>query len=262
MGSEIAYRHDVPYRCVKSSMTEFCIHSDWPVPPNIKAVTTLRTGGYSRKPCHSLNLGTRVDDDPEAVRQNRSLVKEKLSMPSDPVWLYQTHGKRVINAAYAGDNEEADASYADTAGIVCAVMTADCLPVLLCNPKSGFIAAIHAGWRGLLKGVVEATIETAGRDLVVWLGPAIGPNAFQVGDEVREAFVNKSRGFEPAFRPQQPGKWLADLYTIATTILNCEGIKRVYGGGYCTYSDATRFFSHRRDGRTGRMGTFIWREEG
>jgi len=229
-----------------------------PAPANVKAMQTTRLGGVSAAPYDSLNLGMHVKDNLMHVAQNRQLLGQFL--PSEPVWLNQVHGIRVENAADTNCVPDADASFSTRSNVVCVTMTADCLPVLLCNQAGTVVAAVHAGWRSLCDGVIEATVKTMkvdGAQLMAWLGPAIGPNAFEVGAEVRAQFIEKDAQAESAF-VQSGNKWLGDLYQIATQRLNRLGVTQVYGGGLCTFSDKSRFFSYRRDGDTGRMGTFIW----
>jgi hypothetical protein len=234
---------------------------DWPAPANVRAVQTTRIGGVSVEPYASLNLGGHVGDDPAAVAQNRVLLRAKL--PADPVWLKQVHGNIVADGDSAGGVPEADASVAHKPGKVCAVMTADCLPLLLCDDAGTVVAAAHAGWRGLAGGVVEAAVRAmnvAPARLLVWLGPAIGPQAFEVGEDVRQAFLSHYAGAAQAFAPHGDGKWLADIYLLARQRLALLGVARVYGGGLCTYRDKEQFYSYRRDGATGRMASLIWLE--
>ena len=241
-------------------MNPFWIEPDWPAPANIRAASTLRGGGHSRGVFDSLNLGAHVGDDPDAVRSNRQRLRQELSVPAEPVWLHQVHGSRVICAHAPGD-ATGDAAVTDRAGTVCAVMTADCLPILLCNRKGTKVAAVHAGWRGLAGGVVEAAVSALGdSDLLAWMGPAIGPSAFEVGEDVLQAFTERLGDCGEAFTPGAEGRWHADIYRLARTIMGQMGVKAVYGGEDCTYSDPERFFSYRRDGQTGRMATLIWRE--
>ncbi len=241
------------------SLLEHCIIPDWPAPPNVKALQTTRSGGYSKAPYDSLNLGTHVGDNPLVVNRNRMLLAPL--MPSEPVWMNQVHGVHVVDAGHAGCVPQGDASVSVHSGAVCVVMTADCLPVLLCDEQGTVVAAAHAGWRGLCDGVIEATVQAMNvptATLMAWLGPAIGAAAFEVGDEVREAFVSRQPQAAAAFVAGAPGKWLADIFHLARLRLQALGVTRIYGGGVCTYSDADRFYSYRRDGVTGRMGTFIW----
>lgn len=235
---------------------------DWPTPPSVCCLTTTRLGGLSHGKYESFNLGDHVGDDPWSVAANRAKVAAQVK--SEPVWLQQVHGTRVINASDCLSlalPPEADAAFSRRAGVVCSVMTADCLPVLLCDEAGTLVAAVHAGWRGLLDGVLEATIRAIGEPgekLLAWFGPAIGPRAFEVGDEVRSAFVTASVAATSAFQPTIPGKWLADIYALARQRLAELGVLRVFGGNLCTASDEDRFFSYRRDGQTGRMATMIW----
>jgi YfiH family protein len=237
---------------------------DWPAPPQVKAVCTTRRGGVSEGPYADLNLGDHVGDDPSAVARNRSLLRESLGLPEEPRWLTQVHGCTVASAVEVRKGCEADAAVAIEAGYVCAVLTADCLPLLFCDRAGTRVAAVHAGWRGLVEGVVEAAVAdlgVPGSELLCWLGPAIGPDAFEVGSEVRERFL-KAGGVvaASAFRSRGNGKWLADIYELARQRLATLGVEAVSGGGLCTYSDPGSFFSYRRDGVTGRMASLIWLE--
>lgn len=233
--------------------------ADWPAPPSVKAVTTYRFGGISQGPYCSFNLGHHVGDDPSCVLKNRKHLKQELELPNHPVWLNQVHGANVIQAGCYVNNLPADAGYTRDTNVVCTVMTADCLPILIAEVKGRCIAAVHGGWRSMLAGVIRNTIEVMGeKDLVAWLGPAIGPEVFEVGQEVRAAFVDKEKSLISAFTKGKRGRWLADIYQIARILLGDQGVKEVYGGGFCTYTDADRFFSYRRDGITGRMATLIW----
>ncbi|MCK1783587.1 peptidoglycan editing factor PgeF [Pseudomonas sp. TNT11] len=233
---------------------------DWPAPAQVKACVTTRAGGASLAPFDSLNLGDHVEDSPEAVLENRRRLTEAFHI--QPAWLRQVHGVSVVEA----DPEriaEADGSWTSTPGIACTSMTADCLPALFCNRAGTRVAAAHAGWRGLAAGVLEAAVEsleTEPADILVWLGPAIGPQAFEVGPEVREAFVQQLPSTAQAFVPSRnPGKFMADIYQLARLRLAARGITAVYGGGFCTVSDP-RFFSYRRSPLTGRFASLIWLE--
>jgi polyphenol oxidase len=233
------------------------ITPDWPAPANVKALQTTRNGGVSMGVYASLNLGDHVKDQPQHVAANRQLLSAY--MPSEPVWLNQVHGVRVIDAAVSSCLESADASFTSRKQVVCVTMTADCLPVLLCNQAGTAVAAIHAGWRSLCDGVIEATIAAMpvpANQLMAWLGPAIGPEAFEVGGEVRAQFMAQDTQAESAFAAKGD-KWLGDLYTIARQRLQTLGVTQVYGGGRCTFSEPETFFSYRRDGDTGCMGSFI-----
>lgn len=237
------------------------ITPDWPAPANVRAAQTTRQGGVSRAPFETLNLGGHVGDDPGQVSANRARLQAALELPAEPVWLTQVHGVEVVPAA-AG-SACADASWADRPGVVCSIMTADCLPVLLCDDGGEVVAAAHAGWRGLVAGVLEATVAAMHRPpqrLLAWLGPAIGPDAFEVGDEVRQRFLAADAGAADCFQPSPAGRWLADLYALARRRLAQAGVEAVYGGEYCTVGQPELFFSYRRDGRTGRMASLIWLE--
>lgn len=241
------------------------LQADWPVPRNVCTASTLRTGGVSAPPFDTLNLGAHVGDAPEAVRSNRQRLRDALHLPAEPCWLNQVHGAAVIEAAAWSTPPAADACIARAPGLVCAVMTADCLPVLFCSRAGDRVAAAHAGWRGLAGGVLESTVSSLGlpgSELLAWLGPAIGPDAFEVGDEVRIAFTSRDAAATQAFRPShRSGHWLADLYLLARQDLARLGVTAMYGGGMCTFSDEARFFSFRREGRTGRMASLIWLDE-
>jgi len=234
----------------------------WPVSPQVRACSTTRHGGVSVAPYRSLNVGDHVGDAPRAVVENRQRVRLALDLPDEPLWLQQVHGTAVhYHDGQTATAIQADASYADQSGRVCGVMTADCLPLLVCDREGTKVAAIHAGWRGLCGGIIEQTLAAMAippAQLLVWLGPAIGPQAFEVGDEVRQAFINQHAQAARAFRPHGPGHWLADLYLLARLRLAQLGVSGVYGGEWCTYQDEARFFSYRRDGRTGRMVSLIW----
>jgi polyphenol oxidase len=247
------------WRMRKMPKPEFII-PDWPAPAGVKALQTTRTGGVSTGVYASLNLGDHVKDDPQHVARNRRSLSPFL--PTEPVWLQQVHGIRVIDAAAASCLETADASFTTRSDVVCVTMTADCLPVLLCDEAGTAVAAIHAGWRSLCDGVIEATVNSMpvkAERLLAWLGPAIGPDAFEVGGEVRSQFMAQDAQAETAFRAHGE-KWLGDLYSIARQRLNRLGIQRIYGGGRCTYNEDYTFFSFRRDGDTGRMASMIWLE--
>ncbi len=242
-------------------MTIDWITPDWPAPATIRAVCTTRQGGVSQPPYASLNLGDHVSDDPYAVAKNRLIVGDVLNLPTEPLWLQQVHGTEVCTMQVASCYPQGDASIAMRKGQVCVVMTADCLPVLFCDKAGTKVGAAHAGWRGLHAGVLEKTVAALqpAQELIAWLGPAIGPEAFEVGEEVRTAFIHYDPAAEMAFKPSpNAGKWLADIYLLARQRLNAVGVTAIYGGDFCTYTDAQRFFSYRRDGQTGRMGSFIW----
>ncbi|MBK1692233.1 hypothetical protein CKO33_08635 [Ectothiorhodospira mobilis] len=241
-----------------------CIEPRWPAPAGVRAVVTTRSGGVSRPPFQELNLALHTGDDPQAVRENRRHLVRALGLPGEPVWLEQVHGTTVAEAAeVTPDAIRADAAIARRPGVVCAVLTADCLPVCLCDRAGEEVAVAHAGWRGLAAGVLEATVAAFTRPpeaLLAWLGPAIGPAAFEVGPEVRRAFVQQDPGMACAFTPARGDRWLADLQALARARLIACGVGEVHGMTACTHGEAGRFFSYRRDGRTGRMATLIWRE--
>ncbi len=236
--------------------------ADWPAPAQVHACTTTRCGGVSAAPYDSLNVGDHCGDVPQHVAENRAIVKQQLHLPSDPFWLQQVHGIAVIDPTQTAERI-ADAAFTTMRQQVLCIMTADCLPVLVCNRAGTWIAAAHAGWRGLCDGVIEQTIaryDGNASDLLVWLGPAIGPSSFEVGEEVKAAFVAHDKHAEAAFLPSPNNRWLADLYWLARQRLLALGITAIYGGGLCTYRDSARFYSYRRDKQTGRMASLIWME--
>ena len=238
-----------------------CIAAPWPAVARVRAVTTVRSGGVSAAPFDTFNLGDHVGDDPAAVRANRARLRTGLALPAEPLWLTQVHGTRVVAAAETQPGTEADGSFTDHAGVVCAVLTADCLPVFLCDRAATRVAVVHAGWRGLAAGVVEqglAAMGVAGNQMLAWLGPAIGPQVFEVGDEVRQTFVSHQPEAVLAFQKNTRGRYYADIYALARLRLAAAGVTQVYGGEYCTYTESQRFFSYRRDGQTGRMAALIW----
>ncbi|GAA5183748.1 peptidoglycan editing factor PgeF [Niveibacterium umoris] len=242
-------------------MTEWLI-PEWPAPRNVRALFSTRKGGVSLPPYAGLNLGTHVGDDPVAVAANRQRVRAHV--PAEPCWLEQVHGTQVVDAD-APLSRIADAATTREANAVCVVMVADCLPVLFCNRAGSVVGAAHAGWRGLHAGVLEATIarmDVAPEDLLVWLGPAIGPKHFEVGPEVRAAFVESSPEDADCFAAGEGDRWMADLFGLAKARLARAGVGAgaVFGGKRCTVSDRESFYSYRRDGRSGRMGAFIWME--
>ena len=247
--------------------TPHFINPDWPAPANVLALSTTRQGGCSVAPYDSFNLGDHVQDSAVAVTTNRARLADALPDGGALSWLSQVHGTRVVEAATGGRSLDADAQWSRQPQVACAVLTADCLPVLLCSASGEVVAAAHAGWRGLQAGVLEATVRAMGAppaQLLAWLGPAIGPTAFEVGAEVREAFLAVAdpagrSAVEACFAPRadRPGHWFADLYTLARTRLQDAGVTRIFGGGWCTHTDSERFYSYRRDGETGRMATLI-----
>jgi polyphenol oxidase len=268
------------------------ITPDWPAPPGVRAAFTLRTGGVSAAPFDSLNLGAAIGDTPEAVAENRRLVREALRLPGEPMWLEQVHGTHVVvlfgtaelaggrgAAASAGGQDAAagdrgsrisaadsavpqgDASVAWEPGRVCAIRVADCMPVLFAARDGGVVGAAHAGWRGLAGGVLEATVERMGvpaSQLIAWMGPAIGKENFEVGKDVRSAFTGADPEAASAFLPNARGRWQCDLYALARRRLAAMGVSGVYGGGWCTFADSERFFSYRRSSQCGRMAALIW----
>jgi YfiH family protein len=243
------------------------IEPDWPAPPNVVALSTTRQGGHSQAEYQGLNLGHHVGDDPDAVQANRQWLQQQLPFGATIQWLSQVHGNTSIAAGGACQYPEADACWSSAPGQGCAILTADCLPVLLCNRGGTAVAAAHAGWRGLSGGVLEATVASMQVDpqsVMAWLGPAIGPWAFEVGAEVKSAFLTAAKGssldaVRSSFRalPEKPDHYYADLYGLARDRLARAGVTEVYGGQYCTFSDPRRFFSYRRDGITGRMASLI-----
>jgi YfiH family protein len=246
------------------------LQPDWPAPAHIKAFVTTRHGGVSQAPFHSLNLGTHVGDDLQSVLQNRQRVQkilnEKIGRTAlTPQWLNQVHGTTVMQATEQTHSTvpDADASTTQTSGLPCVVMTADCLPVLFCDEQGQQVAAAHAGWRGLEAGILEATVATFAKPqkILAWLGPAIGPSAFEVGTEVREAFLRHDAQAEHAFHPShRVGHYLADIYALAKLRLKAAGVDAIYGGNFCTYTQQELFFSYRREGKTGRMAAFILKD--
>jgi len=234
---------------------------EWPLPEGVVACSSTRIGGVSQGAWESLNLGAHCGDSPDHVEENRKRLYAAGNLPSKPVWLEQVHGKDVLTlAGEPYDSKRADASYSNTPGTVCAVMTADCLPVLFCNQSGTEVAAAHAGWRGLCEGVLEETVacfNDSPANIIAWLGPAIGPQAFEVGAEVREAFMAKDPHAVSAFVPVGE-KYLADIYRLARQRLNNAGVTQIFGGDRCTFTEKGDFFSYRRDKTTGRMASFIW----
>ena len=243
------------------SLNESWLPAQWPAATRVHAGTTTRLGGLSRGVYAGFNLATHVDDDPQAVQQNRQLLQTLLQLPSAPVWLTQVHGKVVVAAHEVTALVAADASFTDQADVVCAVMTADCLPVFFTDVQGRYVAIAHAGWRGLVQGILTATLDALPvvRDqIMVWLGPGIGPTAFEVGEDVYAAFTQRAPIYAQAFVRKDPDHWWLNAYTAARLELQLAGVNAVYGGDLCTYSDAQRFYSYRRDHHTGRMASLIW----
>ena len=242
---------------------------EWDAPARVRAAFTLRGGGVSAPPYDSLNLGAAIGDREHAVAENRQRVRQALDMPEEPVWLRQVHGTDVLEPDTAGDDSRtcddpvADAIVTAQRGRVCAVRVADCMPVLFAAHDASVVGAAHAGWRGMAAGVLESTVrklDVPPASLLAWLGPAIGPANFEVGEEVRQAFTAIDADAQTSFSRNSRGRWQCDLYALARRRLSAIGVERIYGGGWCTYGDATRFFSYRRDGQCGRMAAFIWLE--
>lgn len=237
------------------------IPADWPAPDNVVGGTTLRGGGVSGADFASLNLADHVGDDSASVAENRRRFRIEYSLPSEPVWLRQVHGTRVALGGTAPSLPEADGIVATEADVVCAVLTADCLPVLLTTSDGSAVAAAHAGWRGLSAGILEKTVSAMNATperILAWLGPAISQPAFEVGDEVREQFVNRFDSAGACFSENGGGRWQADLYGLARLSLAAAGVRATYGGNFCTYTEAERFYSARREAPCGRMATLIW----
>ncbi|MGX2974712.1 peptidoglycan editing factor PgeF [Ursidibacter arcticus] len=242
------------------------IKPTWSVPNHIHAFTTVREGGVSLPPFTSFNLGDHVGDDPLLVKQNRQILTEQGGLPHFPIFLTQTHSTKVLRIPTESNDLNADAVYTNQPNQVCLVMTADCLPVIFCSQDGKEIAAAHAGWRGLCDGILEATVKEFAckpSQITAWLGPAIGPTAFQVGQEVIDQFCAVDPKAKDAFiaDEQTSGKFFGNLYQIAIQRLNKLGITQIFGGDFCTYCDEKQFFSYRRDQQTGRMATLIWRAE-
>lgn len=243
----------------------FLIRPKWPVPRRVRAFVTTRVlpsgPDGSKPPYQAFNLADHVGDDPEQVRRNRELLAQHVQLPAEPCWLRQVHGNTVIEAAPAAAPAEADAAWTAKANTVCAVLTADCLPLLLCDREGTAVAAVHAGWRGLHNGVIGNTVNTlpvAPQRLLAWLGPAIGPRAYEVDKKVYEQFMDLNSAYGVAFTPSDPGHWYFDLYRIARMQLEACGVEEIYGGDRCTYRESNLFYSYRRDGETGRMASLIW----
>jgi YfiH family protein len=244
------------------------IEPDWPAPTGVRALSSFRGGGVSVVPYASLNLGDHVGDAAAAVAENRRRLGAEAQLPAEPAWLSQVHGISVADLDAAGDVRRvssADAAFSRQPGRVCAILTADCLPVLVTADTWGLVAAAHVGWRGLAAGVIEATVQALKvppAKLMAWLGPAIGPRHFEVGAEVREALLIGDPGAAVAFAANERGRYMADLSALARRRLAALGVARIFGGGECTFAAADRYFSHRRDGTTGRQATLIWLETG
>lgn len=235
----------------------------WSSPARVRAAFILRTGGVSTRPFDSLNLGAHVGDAPEAVAENRLRVHQHLKLPVEPAWLQQAHGANVVDLDMPLRQAPADASVTRSPGRVCAILVADCMPVLFAARDGSVVGAAHAGWRGLAAGVLEKTVAKIGVEpqrLLAWMGPAISQKHFEVGDDVRAAFLAEDIQSAAAFKANSRGRWQCDLYALARRRLSALGVSAISGGGWCTYADAARFFSFRRDGQCGRMAALIWME--
>lgn len=241
------------------------IEADWPAPEGIVAVCTTRAGGVSEGVYTSLNLGDHVGDHASHVAENRRRLREYCDWPDEPIWLRQVHGHQVVSTAdpdVADEPPEADAIVSADGLDVIAILTADCLPIVMCSDATSELAAMHCGWRSLSGGIVNQTIETLNArpdELLAWLGPAISQRAFEVGDEVRDVFLAGVDDAASCFWQNDEGRWQADLYGLARLYLEAAGVERIFGGDWCTHSDSERFFSYRRDGQTGRLATSIYR---
>lgn len=239
------------------------LRPDWPAPKQIKAYTTVRSGWGGRQAHHDENSGNYTKNSQNYVSESQRLIS-LLQLPDEPIWLHQRHTTTVVEALPENREKNADAAFSTTPRQVCVVLTADCLPILICNQQGTHVAAIHAGWRGLAGGIIESTINALrqpGDELMAWLGPAIGPNKFEVGKDVFDAFTSNHAESETAFTPHTEGKWLANLYELAKIRLRLTGVSQISGGDYCTYTQDDLFFSYRRDkGKTGRIASLIWIE--
>jgi hypothetical protein len=241
------------------------LSADWPAPEHVHAGTTLRHGGHSQGAYGAFNLAMHVGDSEQLVLANRQQLKAALNLSTEPAWLQQTHSKIVMRAEQVVDHvPEADASFTTQAGMTCVVMTADCLPLLVTDRQGSCVAAIHAGWRGLVNGIIEQTLSAMpveNNQLLVWLGPAIGPQAYEVGDDVRQMFIRHNKQAHQAFKQVDESHWLMDIYQLARQVLNRLNVEHIYGGEYCTFSETEKFYSYRRDKQTGRMASLIWFEK-
>ena len=252
-------------------MNKSFIIPQWPAPASVKAIVTTRQGGYSTPPFDSFNLATHVTDDIAHVTANRQLLQSNL--PGQPLWLNQLHSNNIVDAAHCAMDSNADGSYSTEPNCVSVVLTADCLPLLLCNQQGTVVAAVHAGWRGLVNGIVEQALtkvmaagDCSAEQLLVWLGPAIGPGKFEVGEDVRQQFLLKSPDSSKVDAcfvalKNNKNKYFANLYELARIRILHQGIENISGGNYCTYTEQQRFFSYRRNGQTGRMASLIWLEK-
>ena len=236
------------------------IPARWPAMPHVHAMTTTRTGGVSRGPFAWFNLAGHVGDDEAAVKENRHRLRRRFELPGDPVWLHQVHGVEIVCADDYIGGQDADGGFTETAGTVCAVLTADCLPLFLCSGNGSRVGLFHIGWRGMAQGLVrQAAALFAGQErALAWLGPAIGPDAFEIGDDVKSALESALVSTVGCFKPSANGRWLADLYALAAAELEFAGVACSYDRALCTYSDSVRFYSYRRSHGCGRMASMIW----
>jgi hypothetical protein len=235
---------------------------DWNAPAKVKAISTTRNGGISLPPYDGLNLGMHVGDEPDVVQTNRDLLVRDQKLPAKPVWLEQTHSTVVKKVSEPTDEViAADGTVTTESAVVCCVMTADCLPVLLTDSEGSQVAAVHAGWRGLANGIVENAVSQFDKPVMAWLGPAIGADVFEVGQDVFDAFNRHDATAKWAFRDKGNGKYLADMFLLATQRLKAAGVKDITVSGLCTYSEPQRFYSYRRQGVTGRQASLIWIEK-
>ncbi len=237
------------------------IKANWPVPKHIRAFTTLRPGGYSLGPYLGFNLAQHVGDDPLLIEKNREFLRKDAQLPEKPIWLSQVHGQRVVSRNEACDQEQADGIYTHEKNKICAILTADCLPLLIAEPKGLGVAALHAGWRGLQQNIIGEGLQKLGLapdNLMAWLGPAIGKQAYTIGPEVRELFLDNDPSLASAFFQDSEQRWHADLYQIARLQLKALGVTQIYAAGDCTYTDPQRFYSARQNAQTGRMASLIW----
>lgn len=245
------------------TITEPYFHANWSAPSKVKTLISTRHGGISQAPYHSLNVGAHVGDCPEHVAHNRAIIQQAVSVPI--AYLNQTHSTIVVPAENAlRQNLEADASVNSDGKVACAVMTADCLPVLFCSQQGTVVAAAHAGWRGLANGILQNTITQMNcptNEILAYLGPAIGAEAFEVGQDVYQAFCENNADAHQAFIQIEHQKYLANIYLLATQILNQQGVTQIFGGDFCTVLSRDTFFSYRRDGQTGRMVSVIWLDQ-
>ena len=245
---------------MKSEASIEIIEAKWNAPSRVKALCTTRQGGFSQPPYDSLNLATHVGDDDQSVSRNRELLCNSLRLPAEPCWLEQTHSTRVVSLE-SDSSRLADAAITREADTIAIVMTADCLPILLCNRSGTEVAVIHAGWRGLVDGVIESTVNgmiSPADQLLAWIGPGISQQCFEVGSEVRDFFIARNRADDSHFLANRPAHWLCDLNGLATATMARLGIAEISRAGYCSYRDDSHYFSYRRNALTGRMASLIW----